>query len=388
MFSINQFLGSTQCGVQIPSTFAQTIHAFFVFVAAFLVPLCIMGFCYINIFRAARNHARRVNRTSVISNDSDLPLSSQKQIAATVFILLVVFILCWTPYFVFMLYMTAHKVESPGMNFQILGLASYWFIFLNSCINPLVYGVRNPLIRRELSWVCCLHGQRLHCSTWSCAKQSGDEGADSMEPPLAKTASEAFCDKTSSAYLTYINVVALNEEDAASPNESTSNDKQTTDKSTQTKEAFQLLSIGELCRLYDIGQSIPEKMHHTSSFGTLSVVIHKEYLDKYTDSAVQVTCSSASSESESCSCLEDADSLLDSYEVTCSSGLWEIDSSCSDCEMRSETSDGSCKCEQDSSITLPTKHQFLTVDEFKGKNTRKAVVFTNSFKVGWIESQL
>ena len=121
---------------------------------AYLVPLCIMGFCYVNIFRAARKHNIRLSRMSLTSTESEISLSSQRQIAATIFIMFIVFFLCWTPYFAYMVYMTARQIRSRDDFAQSFGLASYWFAFLNSCVDPFVYGIRNPLIRKELYSLC------------------------------------------------------------------------------------------------------------------------------------------------------------------------------------------------------------------------------------------
>ena len=207
-------LGSTQCGVQVPSTLGQTVYAFLVFAAAFLLPFGIMAFCYMNIFRTARSHDKRLHRMSRINNHSDVPLSSQNQIAATIFILLIVFVLCWTPYFVYMVYMTAHMVKNPDKHLQNLGLASYWCIYLNSCLNPLVYGVRNPLIRRELSWVCCpryFSAQRQSRLQRTCAEKRQFNSVHFTDPYM--TTNAARCpDNNAPVYPAYVNVVPLTEE--------------------------------------------------------------------------------------------------------------------------------------------------------------------------------
>ena len=164
------FLGSTQCGVQVPSNLGQIVFAFVALLVAYLIPLCIMAFCYVNIFSAARKHDIRLSRMSLTSTDTGKGLSSQKQVAVTIFMMFITFIVCWTPYFAYMTYMTALQIETTvDASIQNFGLASYWCAFLNSCINPFLYGLRNPLIRQELNAKNCQRFQ--NCTPWNKATQ-------------------------------------------------------------------------------------------------------------------------------------------------------------------------------------------------------------------------
>lgn len=205
-----------------------------------------MGFCYVNIFRAARKHNIRVSRMSPTSTDSEISLSSQSQIAMTIFVMFVVFFLCWTPYFTYMVYMTAQQVKSPDVFARRLGLASYWCAFLNSCIDPFVYGLRNPLIRKQLYLMCCRRFQNgtgsRHNSTPE-AQKSSVNCESCLKPP------QTFMEygDTSATYPAFINFVALSEEDIVGPNEGIP--IQTTNKAIQTDNAAQLLSIQDLCNV-------------------------------------------------------------------------------------------------------------------------------------------
>ena len=163
------FLGSTQCGVQVPSNLGQIVFAFVALLVAYLIPLCTMAFCYSNIFSAARKHDVRLSRMSLTSTDTGKGLSSQKQVTVTIFMVFITFIVCWTPYFAYMTYMTALQIETTvDASIQNFGLASYLCAFLNSCINPFLYGLRNPLIRRELNAKGCQRFQ--NCTLWHKAR--------------------------------------------------------------------------------------------------------------------------------------------------------------------------------------------------------------------------
>lgn len=111
-----------------------------------------MGFAYVRIFKAAGQHNRRVILSS--TNIATAALSNQTQIAITVFIMLIVFILCWTPYFVYVIYITAnHRQDAISRD---LALAAYWCVFMNSSLNPYIYGIRNPAVRAEFKKVMTL----------------------------------------------------------------------------------------------------------------------------------------------------------------------------------------------------------------------------------------
>lgn len=344
---------------------------------AFLIPLCIMGFCYVNIFRAARQHSIRLSRMCLSSIESEISLSSQSQIALTIFIMLIVFVLCWTPYFAYTMYMSARHVKTPDASAQSLGLASYWCAFLNSCINPFVYGVRNPLIRKELYSMCCgrfQNGRRRN--------SLGKEHAccDSyLRPPQRYTG----CNKTPLAYPAYINVVALSEEDIVSPNDGIC--KLAIDRGTQTGLGSQILSFQELPHVYSTNE--PSCLRNE----TLS--LQQDCIN--TDSANEVTCSTCSS-----ACSEsDHVTISSSEEVTCSSeSLAEVDSLCSDCESEGSTN-RTCSCDGDegvssscSSISSHTKE--FSRDVYNHKNTKKVSLLSSKvktigkFKIVWMESQL
>jgi len=300
--------GSTQCGVQVPTTLGQTLYAFVMLLVAYLVPLCIMGFCYVNIFRAARKHNIRLSRMSLTSTESEISLSSQRQIAATIFIMFIVFFLCWTPYFAYMVYMTARQIRSRDDFAQSFGLASYWFAFLNSCVDPFVYGIRNPLIRKELYSLCGRKFQNGAGPQTANSKNKTQNNSDSCKSYLKPLQSNTTCDrKTSSAYPAFINFVTLSEEDVASPNEGIS--KETKDRATQTAHVLQLLSIEDLCNIYFSTEQAGNR-----SFTMLPVLCQ----DINADSDKEITCSTCSSAcSETGELSRSSDSLEDSL---CSDG--------------------------------------------------------------------
>lgn len=354
---------------------------------AFLMPLCIMGFCYINIFRAAREHNIRLSRMSLTSIESEISLTSQKQIALTIFIMLIVFIICWTPFFSYMMYMSIHHIKIPDAFAHSLGLVSYWFAFLNSGINPFVYGVRNPLIRKELYSMCC---RRFQNDQQALEKVHASEGESYSGPPQPYNG----WNKTPSAYPAYINAVTLSEEDIVSPNEGIG--KPTTDRGTQTGQVWQILSIADLRHVYFTDN--PSCLRNeTLPNGFTSLA--SQHRNIHTGSANEVTCSIYSN-----ACSENDHVMISGNEEVTRSSESEVDSLCSGCQSYSEcsTNDGSCSSEGREDDSNPCfsisdrTNEFFQDDYHHAtvKNTEKVVSLSTTmkvcekFKIVWMETQL
>ena len=382
-----RFTGSTQCGVSIPRSDGQTIYAVVILLVAFLVPLCIMGFCYINIFRVARKHNIRLSRMSLTSIESEITLTSQKQIALTIFVMLIVFIICWTPYFSYMMYLSIHHITIPNAFARSLGVVSYFFAFLNSSINPFVYGHRNPLIRKELYSLCC---RRFQNDQKALEKMHASESQPRSPPPQP----DSDWNKTCSAYPPYVNVVKLSEEDIVSPNEGIG--KPTTDRGTQPVQVWQILSSEDLPQFY-LTDDPSCLRNETLPSGFTSLA--SPHQSAHTGSANEVTCSTCSS-----ACSESDHVMISGrQEVACSSES-EVDSLCSGCQSNSEcsTCDGSYSCEgrevdSDSCSSLSDHNKESFRDDYLPatvKNTGEAVSLSTTikapekFKIIWMETQL
>ena len=377
-----RFTGSTQCGVLVPESDGQTIYAVVMLLVAFLMPLCIMGFCYSNIFRTAMKHNIRLSRMSLSSIESEISLTCQKQIALTILVMLIVFIICWTPFFSYMMYMSIHHIKTPNAFAHSLGLASYFFAFLNSSINPFVYGLRNPLIRKEM--------YSLGCRRFQNDQQVSESEPGSPAPPQLHNDRNKAC----SAYPPYINVVRLTEEDIVSPNEGIG--KPTTDRGTQTVQVWQILSDEDLPQFYLTDDPSCLRNETLPSGLTSLASLHQNV---HTVSANEITCSKCSS---ACS---ESDHVVIScrQEVACSSES-EADSLCSGCQSNSQcsTCDGSSSCEgrevdSNSCSSLSDYTNELFLDDYLPatvKNTEKAVSLSKTtkasekFNIIWMETQL
>ena len=359
---------------------------------AFLMPLCIMGFCYINIFLVVRKHNIRRPKMSYSRIDKKSFLSTQSQIALTIFMMFIAFILCWSPYFAHMIYMTARQVKSPDAFARSLGLASYWFAFLNSCINPFLYGLRNPLIRRSLYSMCCSRKFRSSRRRYSLRKANDYCDSPFFGPPLPLV----DYDKTSPPYPAFINVVALTEEDIISPNEGIG--EPTVDRGTQTGENWKILSFQDLPQTYFVNEAssttnqvfplqlqeqgtLFDHTHKVSSSSCSSMCSGCNHV--VTNSNEEILCSSMSSVKDSGLCSECA--CLSDYESSTSR-------SCSQCKQ-DDLESNSCPSISNHTKEFQSHSVLHQVDHAGNKmenSLHSAVGKTRmSFsKIGWMESHL
>lgn len=70
-------------------------------------------------------------------------------------ILVLLFMFCWTPYFVYVIIIIADPLLASNTHVLALGKASYWMAFLCSALNSYIYGARNPQFRNEFKLILC-----------------------------------------------------------------------------------------------------------------------------------------------------------------------------------------------------------------------------------------
>lgn len=128
-------------------------YAYTYLVLTVLTPLCILLYCYYNIFRIAKLQSRRVvsmERTSVQTSRKvyiGKPKTRMRREKKSVMILcavLGVFILCVMPFYVVYL---LSSFDVSDRIYVALGITSL-LSFINSAVNPLIYGILNRKFRR------------------------------------------------------------------------------------------------------------------------------------------------------------------------------------------------------------------------------------------------
>lgn len=137
--------GRTQCSVKVPrnNKLSELTNCLFIIVCGFVIPLGIMSFSYLKIFQTVKIHTKRVRSHSFGSEEQSAFLN-ERRITITLFIILAVFLACWTPFSVLTLYATLAGNELP----KYFSVVAYWFGFLNSAMNPVIYALRTKEFRQ------------------------------------------------------------------------------------------------------------------------------------------------------------------------------------------------------------------------------------------------
>ncbi|XP_068749169.1 melatonin receptor type 1A-like isoform X1 [Montipora capricornis] len=136
--------GRTQCSVKVPrdNDVPELANCLFIIVCGFVIPLGIMNFSYLKIFQTVKIHTRRVRSHSFSCKEKSAFLN-ERRITITLFIILAVFLACWTPFSVLTMYATVVGKELP----KHFAVGAYWLGFLNSAMNPIIYALRTTEFR-------------------------------------------------------------------------------------------------------------------------------------------------------------------------------------------------------------------------------------------------
>ena len=130
-------------------------YYYFVLITTFYIPLPILIFNYIYVYRIAKRHIEEILKITVESASSKKDLTRKKKqlkLLRSVMVLLVVYIICWIPNTIFQMSLVVNE------SFWIPKTQEKWFIAiyfvlvfvlapLNSAINPWIYVIVNDQFR-------------------------------------------------------------------------------------------------------------------------------------------------------------------------------------------------------------------------------------------------
>ena len=134
-----------------------------------LVPLLVVSFCYILIFKLARKQFRRILETTNIPDSGEnmrVRVMQNFKAVKTVGFVLSAYIITWMPSVVLQLVNFYYIEENRDGLCKIKFVVWPWveaIAFTSSAINPLIYYLRNSdfrrAFRRTFHWLPCVHEQ-------------------------------------------------------------------------------------------------------------------------------------------------------------------------------------------------------------------------------------
>lgn len=133
----------------------QIIYDLSIFALFFAVPLVVMAFTYARIFITVRYHERQIWRYHSPSDPEHAHghSSAQRKTAVIFLVMLIVFIVCWFPYFI--LSFQEEFGHEEALPVWVLYVLYYYTRFFTSLSNPLLYVLGKRDFREALIQAIC-----------------------------------------------------------------------------------------------------------------------------------------------------------------------------------------------------------------------------------------
>ena len=127
---------------------AEVSYNIALMLCGYLIPFGFMVFCYVNILRALQKHHSRTAVTSSISSApvEGAPVSLETKLCMTLSIVFLAFLVCRTPFFIFLLLST----YDLGYSADFLGQLSFWAMYLHSACDPFIYAFKHTEYQNTL----------------------------------------------------------------------------------------------------------------------------------------------------------------------------------------------------------------------------------------------
>ncbi|KAG7218839.1 hypothetical protein INR49_019681 [Caranx melampygus] len=178
----------TQCATHgsFSRRWQETFYNMFHFTSLFLVPLLVMSCCYTRILlHIHRQHLRdRAGESYLRRSSTDIiPKARMKTLKMTVVIVLS-FVVCWAPYYLLGIWYW-FQPNMLRVTPEYVHHALFVFGNLNTCCDPIIYGLYTPSFRADLA-ACCYrsHTCTTDASPRSPDQLSGRQGPQRRDQPL------------------------------------------------------------------------------------------------------------------------------------------------------------------------------------------------------------
>ena len=116
----------------------------------FFIPLCVIAYCYVHIFKVARSQAKKIQVVTVSSETgrkAAMNSIKERKIALTIAIIIGLFITLWSPSFVLSSIQTFFADDCLKIKLKQRWFWTALVAFSNSAVNPWVYALREEEYR-------------------------------------------------------------------------------------------------------------------------------------------------------------------------------------------------------------------------------------------------
>ena len=122
--SVSYKPNTTQCGPDYPDGGhpKRYIFAGIVIISCYLIPLIVIVFCYVKMFKEIKRYTHRIVETTTWEEEE--AFSQQRRITITLFVVLIFFVIGWTPYISYTIYATiiSDKSKIPSLYNGVVSL--------------------------------------------------------------------------------------------------------------------------------------------------------------------------------------------------------------------------------------------------------------------------
>ncbi|ELT89287.1 hypothetical protein CAPTEDRAFT_213885 [Capitella teleta] len=115
------------------------------FVVYFVVPIVIIGVLYLLMARSLWTSGSFSQQSEAAARQ----IETRRKVAILVLSIVVLFVICWLPRHIFMLWFFCTSYGSYNMFWHVLKIVSFCLSFMNSCVNPLALYLLSDQFRRH-----------------------------------------------------------------------------------------------------------------------------------------------------------------------------------------------------------------------------------------------
>lgn len=132
----------SQCVVDWTENISTTL-AYIIF--GIVLPLLALLYCNLHVLRACKRNRETIRGAISVR------LRRERQISIIIITVILIFLVCWTPYSVVMICLSTGKCAFP----QVFGHTAKLMAASNSACNPIIYGIMNKNFRRAFGDILC-----------------------------------------------------------------------------------------------------------------------------------------------------------------------------------------------------------------------------------------